>query len=107
MIEGFVAEEVVAGETGVAFATVGVEDAEGRPPPRRAISIASDQRLRPLADDVAPEPDPRASGELESDAGRLGDGGGQAAGRLAGATPAARRFEHDEERLGSAGEGRQ
>ena len=31
--------------------------------------------LRPLADDVAPEPDPRSAGELEAEAGRFGDGG--------------------------------
>ena len=97
---GLIDEEVVATEAGVAFAAVGVEDPERRPLPRRAVAIAGDERLGPLPDDVASEPDPRPPGELETDAGRLGDGGREATGQ-------ARRFEHDEERLGSPGEGRQ
>ena len=97
---GLIDEEVVATEAGVAFAAVGVEDPERRPPPRRAVAIAGDERLRPLPDDVASEPDPRPPGELETDAGRLGDGGREA-------TRQARRFEHDEERLRSPGEGSQ
>ena len=99
-IGGLVVEEVVAGEAGVALAAVGVEDPEGRPPPRRAVSVAGDQRLRPLADDVAPEPDPRPPGELEPDAGRLGDGGRQV-------PVEARRLEDDEQRLRATGERRQ
>ena len=93
-------EEVVAAEAGVALAALRVEDPEGRPPPRRAVAVAGDQRLRPLADDVASEPDPRPPGELEAEAGRLGDGGRQAAGQ-------ARWLEHDEERLRAPGERRQ
>jgi hypothetical protein len=93
-------EEVVAAEAGVSLATLRVEDPEGRPPPRRAVSIACDQRLRPLAHDVASEPDPRPSGEFEAETGRLGDGGRQAT-RVTG------RFEHDEERLRAPGERRQ
>ena len=72
-------EEVVPAEAGVAFAALRVEDPERRPPPQRAISIARDQRLRPLADDVAPEPDPRPAGELEAQAARLRDRGREAA----------------------------
>jgi hypothetical protein len=97
LFEDLVAEEVVAGEAGVALAAVGVQDPEGRPPPRRAVSIAGDQRLRPLADDVAPEPDPRPPRELETKAGRLGHGGRQPA-------RVARWFEHDEERLRAPGQ---
>ena len=93
-------EEVVPAEAAVAFAALRVEDPEGRPPPRRAVSIAGDQRLRPLADDVAPEPDPRASRELEPESARLGDRAGHGAGE-------AGRLEDDEERLGSSGEGGQ
>ena len=85
-------KEVVAGQAGVALAAVGVEDPEGRPPTGRAVSIAGDQHLRPLADDVAPESDPRPPGKLETDAGRLGDGGRQGA-------VDARRLEDDEQRL--------
>ena len=99
-IGGLIDEEVVAAEAGVALAALGVEDPERRPPPRRAVSIAGDERLRPLADDVASEPDPRPPGELEAEAGRLGDGGREATGE-------ARRFEDDEERLRPPGERRQ
>ena len=104
LIGGFVAEEVVTAEAGVALAALRVQDPEGRPPPRRAVAVAGDQRLRPLADDVAPEPDPRPSGEFEADAGRLGDGGRETTSRTAGET---RGFEHDEERLRAPGERRQ
>ena len=55
---GLVGEEVVATEAGVALTAVGVEDPEARPLPRRAVAVAGDQRLRPLADDVASEVDP-------------------------------------------------
>ena len=78
---GLVDEEVVAAEAGVALAALRVEDPEGRPPPRRAVAVAGDERLGPLADDVASEPDPRPPGELEAEAGRLGDGGREAAGQ--------------------------
>jgi hypothetical protein len=93
-------EEVVPAEAGVAFTAVRVEDPDGRPPPRRAVSIASDQRLRPLADDVATQPDPRPSRQLEAQAARLGDGAGHRP-RQPG------RFEDDEERLRPTGERRQ
>jgi DNA-binding response OmpR family regulator len=97
---GLIDEEVVATEAGVAFAAVGVEDPERRPLPRRAVAIAGDERLGPLPDDVASEPDPGPPGKLETDAGRFGDGGREPTGQ-------ARRFEHDEQRLRPPGEGRQ
>ncbi len=90
-------EEVVPAETGVAFAALRVEDPERRPPPRRAISIARDQRLRPLADDVAPEPDPRPAGEFEAKSTRLRDRGRETA-REPG------RIEDQEQDLRPAGE---
>jgi len=93
-------EEVVAAEAGISLATLRVEDPEGRPPPRRAVSIACDQRLRPLAHDVASEPDPRPPGELEAQARGPGDGGREVTGE-------SRRLEHDEERLRATGECRQ
>ena len=99
-IGGLVEQKVVAGETGVALATLRVQDPEGRPPPRRAVAVAGDQRLRPLADYVAPQVDPRPPGEFEADTGRLGDGGRETAGE-------ARGFEHDEECLRTPGERRQ
>jgi hypothetical protein len=90
-------EEVVPAEAAVAFAALRVEDPEGRPPPRRAVSIAGDQRLRPLADDVASEPDPRSPRELEPESARLGDRAGHGAGEPG-------RLEDDEQRLRSTGE---
>jgi len=100
LIGDLVAEEVVAGETGVALTTLRVEDPESRSPPRRAVAVAGDERFGPLADDVATEPDPRPSGELETDTGRLGDGRGQT-------TRETRWFEDDEERLRASSECRQ
>ena len=97
---GRIVEEVRATEARVALAALGVEDPELRPPPRRAEPVAGDGHLRLLADDVASEPDPAASRELQSEAGRFRDGRGQAAGQP-------RRLEGDEERLRPAGEGRE
>lgn len=77
-VSQLVGEELVAAEAGVALATVGVEDPEGRPPARRTGPVAGHNHLRSLADDVAPEPDPRATSELEPDPGRLADRAGEA-----------------------------
>ena len=87
-----VAEEIRVAETAVPLATLGVEDPELRPSPRRPVAAAGDERLGPLADDVASEPDPRPSGELQAQSGRFGDGG-----RETGRQP--RWLEGDEERL--------
>ena len=98
---GVVAEERPGGGDSVPLAALGVEDPELRPAARRAVAAVGDERLGPLADDVAPEPDPRA--RLASSSrmpGRFGDRGRQT-GRQAG------RLEGDEERLGPAGESRQ
>jgi len=95
-----VEEEVRAAEARVALAALGVEDPELRPPPRWTEAVAGDGHLRLLADDVASEPDPAASRELQSEAGRLRDSGREAAGQP-------RRLEGDEERLRPAGEGRE
>ena len=82
----------------IATSSLGVEDPELRPPPRRAESVAGYGHLRPLADDVAPEPDPRPAGELEAEARRFRDGRGEA-----GRKP--RWLEGDEERLRATGQG--
>jgi hypothetical protein len=92
-------EEVRAAEAAVALAALGVEDPELRPPPRRAEPVPGDGHLGLLADDVAPEPDPRPAGKLEAEAGRLGDGRRETRGQ-------AGRLKGDEQRLGAAGEGR-
>ena len=49
----------------------------------------ANDHLRPLADDIPAEPDPRAAGELEADSGRFGGGTGESGDE-------ARRFEEDE-----------
>jgi len=90
-------QELFPAEAGVALASVGVEDPEGRPPPRRSGPVPGDEHLGSLADDVPAETDPRSAGQLEADAGRLADRGGHA-----GHEP--RRLEHDEADPGSPGE---
>jgi len=85
-------------ETAVALPSLRVEDPELRPPARRAVAVAGDGHLRSLADDVAPEPNPRSPGELETNAGRLGHGGRQAGSQT-------RWLEGHEKRLRAAGEG--
>jgi hypothetical protein len=69
-------DEALAAEAGVAFAAVRVEDSEGRPATRRSGPVAGDDHLRSLADDVAPEAQPRSASELEPDPGGLSDGRG-------------------------------
>ena len=97
-IDDLVEEEVITAEAGVALPAIRVEDPERRPAPRRAVAVPGDQRLGALADDVAPEADPRAPGQLQAEAGRFGDGPGQAAGETG-------RFEDNEQRLRSSGQG--
>src|SRR6185437_8955539 len=97
---GLIAEEVLPAKAGVPIAALRVEDPKGRPPARRAIPVARDERLGPLADDVTPEPDPRPPGELEPEPGRFRDGRRQA-------TAQARWLEDHEQRLGTTGERRQ
>jgi len=97
LVEGSVKEQVIAAEAGVALAALRVEDPEGRPSPRRPVAIAGDERLRPLPDDVAPEPDPRPPGELQAKTGRLGDSGGKTTSQPGW-------LEDDEERLRPPGE---
>jgi hypothetical protein len=92
-----VAEEIRVAETAVPLATLGVEDPELRPFPRRPVAAAGDERLGPLADDVSPEPDPGPPGELEAQSRGL-----RHRGRESRRQP--RRLEGDEERLGPAGE---
>ena len=82
-------------ETAVPLATLGVEDPELCSSPRRPVAAAGDERLGPLADDVAAEPDPGPPGQLQAEPGRFGDGGRQARRQ-------ARRLEGDEKRLGPA-----
>lgn len=71
---GGIGEKWLAEEACVPASSLRVEDPELRPPPRRAEAVPGDDHLRSLADDVPTEPDPRPSGELEPEPGRLGDG---------------------------------
>jgi hypothetical protein len=97
-VDDLVEEELLTVEAGVTLPAVGVEDPECRPAPRWAVAIPGDQCLGALADDVAPEADPRAPGQLQAEAGRFGDGPGQASGETG-------RFQDDEQRLCSPGQG--
>ena len=71
----FIAEEDVSTEAGVALAAVGIEDPKAGSPAGWAGPIAGDDHLRSLADHVPAEPDPRLTGQLEADPGRLPDRG--------------------------------
>ena len=93
-------QEPVATEAGVAFAAVGVEDPETRPPARRAGSVAGDEHLRPLADDIASEVDPRSPRQLEPQPCRLRDRGREAGDEI-------RRLEDDDAHPGSPPECRE
>ena len=90
-------EEVRAAEARIALAALGVEDPELCPSPRRTEPVPGDGHLCLLADDVAPEADPASTGKLQPEAGRLGDGRGEACDQ-------AGRLEGDEQRLRAAGE---
>ena len=90
-------EERIPAQAGVPVAAVRVEDPELRPPPRRPEPVPGDDHLRPLADDIPPEPDPRPADELEPETGRLAE-------RLAEARREVGRLEDDEHRPGPAGE---
>jgi hypothetical protein len=84
-------------ETAVPLATLGVEDPELRPSPRRPVAAAGHERLGPLADDVPPEPDPCPPRKLEAQ-----PRGFRHCGREPGGQPG--RLEGDEERLRPPGE---
>ena len=97
---GGVGEERLAEEAGIPAAALRVQDPELRPSPRRAGSVPGDNHLRPLADDVPAEPDPRPLGQLQPEPGRLGDRARDRSGK-------ARRLEDDEEDGGSASQRRE
>jgi hypothetical protein len=94
------AEKAVAPEARVPLPTLRIEDPERRSLPRRPVPVAGNERLGALADDIAPEPDPRPANELEPEPGRLGHGGRKAGTEV-------RRLEDDEEGVRPTGEGRQ
>jgi hypothetical protein len=94
---GLVDQQDVPGETRIPLAAIGVEDPEGRPTARRTVAVVRDERLGALADDVAAQADPRPAGQLEPDAGRLGDRRRETAGE-------SRRVEDQEQGLRSTGE---
>lgn len=100
-----IAEQVVAAKAGVARPSVGVQDPEGRPPAGWAGAIARDDHLRSLADHVPAEPDPRSTGQLQPDAGRLANCRGQATLHVRITTAHdARRLQHEEADPGTARE---
>jgi hypothetical protein len=93
-------EKRLASQTPVALAAFRVQDPQLRPPARRAESVSGDHHLRPLADDVAAQADPRSPGQLEPESRRLGERPGHWSGQL-------RRFEEHEQGAGPAGKGGQ
>jgi hypothetical protein len=94
---GLVDQQGIPGEARVPLAALGVEDPEGRPTPRRTVAVVRDERLGALADDVAAQADPRPAGQLEPNAGRLGDCGREPAGE-------SRRIEDQQQGLRPPGE---
>lgn len=94
------AEQRIPAEASIAFAAVRVEDPQIRPPARRPETVPGDGHLHPLADDIATEPDPRPPGDLQAEAGHLGEGSHQAARQP-------RRLEDDEEHIGPPGDRRE
>ena len=93
-------QEPVATEAGITLAAVRVEDPEARPPAGRAGSVARDEDLRPLADDVASEMDPRPPRELEPQSRRLRDRGREPGDEI-------RRLEDDDAHAGPPPERRE
>ncbi len=87
-------------EARVAGAALRVEDPELGGASRRAEPVAGDGHLGPLADHIAPQPDPVASRELQAEAGGLGDGGAQP-------LPDVHGLQDDEQRPGAPREGRE
>ena len=71
---GGVGEERLAEEAGIPPTALRVEDPELGPAPRRTRPVPGDDHLGPLSDHIPAEADPGASSELESKAGRSGDG---------------------------------
>jgi hypothetical protein len=98
---GGVDEKSFPAEAGVALAAVRVEDPEHGPSPGRTEPVAGNERLGLLPDDVASEPDPGPSRQLEPEPGRLGHRSRQSI-RIA----AAGGLEDDEEHVRPAGESR-
>lgn len=97
LVRELIDEEVVPAEAGVTLATLRIEDPERRPAPGRAVAVPGNQRLRALADDVAPETDPRATSEFQAQARRFGN-------RTRQTTSQPRRLQHDEQRLRPPGQ---
>ena len=100
-----VVQQAVVAEAGVARSTVRIQDPEGRAAAGWTGAIARDDHLRSLADHVPAEPDPRSTGQLQPDAGRLADGGRKATAHVRRTTGhATRRLQHHERDPGAARE---
>jgi hypothetical protein len=99
---GGVDEEVLPAEAGVSLTAVRIEDPERGSSARWSEPVAGDERLGLLPDHVAPEADPSPAGQLESEAGRLGDRGREAV-RVA----AAGGLEQDQQDVRAPGKRRQ
>ncbi len=69
--DGLLRQELVAGEAAVARPAFRVEEPECGPPVRRPVAVLRDADLRPLADDLPPEPHPAGPAQLERKARSL------------------------------------
>ena len=93
-------QQFLPGEAGVPGATVRVQDPYLGGSTRRPEPVARHANLRPLADHVPPQPDPRPPAELQPQGRYLAQRAGESRWQ-------ARRLEHDQLDPGPAGEGRQ
>ena len=93
-------QQLVAGQAGVSHSTVRVQNSKLRGPSGRSKTIPTYAHLRPLPNDVPPQPDPRQAAQLEPERGDLRDRSGDRRREP-------RRLENDHLDAGSTGEGRQ
>ena len=85
------------GQAGVAQAALRVQDPQFRGPARRPEPVPRHADLRPLADYVPSQPDPRPPAQLQPQRGDLGESAGQSGGK-------ARRLQDDQLNARSPGQ---
>ena len=69
-------QEGLEAEAGIPIPAIGIEDPERRPPTGRTGSAARDDDLGGLPDDIAAQPDPGPTGQLQADPRPLSDRSG-------------------------------
>jgi hypothetical protein len=88
-------QELRAGQAGVPWAALRVEDLQGGAATGRAVPVAGRLHGAPLAHDVPAQPDPARPAQLQAQAARLLDRGGQRAAQGGG-------LQHQEEGSGAS-----